>query len=281
MRQTEEFLLESYNNYIENNWSLKQLHDFYQCDADKLSTKWKQNGWKVNDRRRRTAPDHNFFSVIDSEIKAYILGLFASDGHIEKRSYGSYTLKWDIQRRDQELLHLINEYVGNNTYNVFHLKDREISGISITSKQIGEDLSKLGYDNRKTHTCRSLPRIQDDMMKHFLRGYFDGDGCICVNKAKQGYNRFFSISSGHPEVLNEILPYLPIDNKSYIKTSDKLFGSKIVDCSVLSIHNRHDIENIFHYLYDNSNFFLKRKYEKFCLAKLTAKEIAALGSDPH
>lgn len=272
-KYTSEFVDTTYRDYI-GGLTLRQITAKYSCCSYKLSREWVKQGWEMRTRTNSTRPQHDFFSTIDSEIKAYLLGFFASDGHIEKRDYGSYTIKWDIHTQDEELLHLINEHIGNNTYKVFKLKAREVSGIGITSLQIGEDLLALGYDNHKTHTCFSLPTIDPVWMPHFIRGYFDGDGSIMIDRCGNSYNRKFNISAGHPEILIEIAAFLPTVNKVYFRNTSKVFGSRMVEGYVLDVSNMADIKSIYHYLYDDANYYLKRKHAKFSKAKLTAKEIA-------
>lgn len=265
---TEEFLKEAHDLHL-NGMTPRQVGLLLSTDAARLRTAWRNLGWEIHDGRRRTDPNHEFFSVIDSEIKAYLLGFFASDGHIEKRNYDSYTLKWDIHTRDEELLHLINSYIGRETYRVYRLKDREVSGISITSKQIGLDLLSLGYDNHKTHTSRSLPKIDAYLMHHFLRGYFDGDGSISVspNKKWRGVNRCWSIAACYRDILDEIQALLPQEQTIYyIKEYKKEFGSRLTDSAVLSCHSKTGLSALYEYLYRDATFFLERKHQKFLQA---------------
>ncbi len=275
--ENESYVRGLHAEYISEGLTLCELGKRYKLDYGRVSIAFKKFGLHVrtNSEYRTTYPNDNFFSAITTEIQAYLLGFFASDGHIEFRSYGSYALKWDIQERDVELLRLVNEYIGNSTYNVYRCKDRPIVGITITSKQIGLDLLKLGYDNHKTHTCTKLPDIRPELMHHFLRGYFDGDGSVGVNKAKRGYNRFLSFAARSENILKEIEALLPKKYKSRITFKEEVFGSRLTSCYRLDYNSRHDIGLIHQYLYEDANFYLQRKYRKCCLTKLTAKELAA------
>lgn len=214
----------------------------------------------------------NFFSDIDTEIKAYLLGFFAADGHIEKRKdYYTYCLKIGIHKKDVEILNLFNKYVANNLCLINYPKTKPtMCTLSIHSTQIGEDLLKMGYDNRKTYTCKSIPKIRKDLIRHFIRGFFDGDGSVIVNKRKQGYNRTFNICSFNVELVEEIFSYFNITkNKIYkqrIKSSEKVVnGNKTIfqDCYSYQIKDVINFEKIFYYLYNDSNFFLERKYNKY------------------
>ena len=49
--------------------------------------------------------------------------------------------------------------------------------IDLKSKQMFEDLQRLGVEPNKSLTC-TFPNINKDLMPHFIRGLFDGDGCV-------------------------------------------------------------------------------------------------------
>lgn len=51
----------------------------------------------------------------------------------------------------------------------------------ISSKKLVCDLIALGCVQRKSLVLE-FPVLHDDLLKHFIRGYFDGDGCICLSK---------------------------------------------------------------------------------------------------
>jgi hypothetical protein len=269
-------------DYTDASLTLAEVSDKWYYDASKLSKAWKNMGLHVKNTSdyRTTRPVNDFFHTIDSEIKAYLLGFFASDGHIEHRKAGkweSYSLKWDIHAKDVELLHLINHHIGNNTYNVYKCKDREIVGIAITSKQVGEDLKALGYDRHKTRTCKSLPTIDPIWMPHFLRGYFDGDGSVSYGRAKQGFNRDLTFACFSKEVIDQIHSLLPYEYTPIISYKEGyiLGSSKKSSSWTLSYKSMHDIRLIRDYLYKDANFFLKRKKAKFDMVVLNSEDLRA------
>lgn len=46
-----------------------------------------------------------------------------------------------------------------------------------------EDLDKLGIRPNKSLDC-IFPSLCEDLMSHFIRGLFDGDGCVWNGKRK-------------------------------------------------------------------------------------------------
>ena len=130
---------------------------------------------------------HDYFEIIDSEEKAYILGFLYADGH---NQVDKHKVCLELQERDVEILHKIGDLIYiDKDYKLGSFKGCEriiegkycMSGPSkrfyIYSKKICEDLVKLGCGQNKTLKC-SFPEIPDHLIRHFIRGYFDGDGSI-------------------------------------------------------------------------------------------------------
>lgn len=288
VKVTELEIEEMYSYYMSApSISLNQTANKFRRDASCMRNWFVERGWRIKSLSEvgSANPNHDFFEVIDCEEKAYLLGLFASDGHIEKRSdYDSYCLKYAFHKRDAELIDLVNKYIGNGNYKSYpHACSNQVC-ISITSKKIGLDLAKLGYDNRKTYTTKSIPSMSKDCMRHFIRGYFDGDGCITVTPRtcygrSNGFNKQFSIAAYSKEILEAILAELPVEPsrvKFYYQTGTK-FTIKGKDYTAsghtFSIRHSEELRKIHQYLYLDANLFLKRKKEKFDLAILNAKQL--------
>lgn len=123
----------------------------------------------------------------------------------------------------------------------------------VSSDRIVSDLSKLGVSQHKTHTIIFRDDIfeDDSLIKHFIRGVFDGDGT--TNKA------YFSIV-GTERFLVGIKEHL---KKSDINLSLYDAHCKSRDIKRLAFNNRKEMKKIFHYLYDDSNIYLTRKKNKF------------------
>ena len=49
-------------------------------------------------------------------------------------------------------------------------------GVDIASSKLCNDLVNLGFGYRKSYCDLHLPNIKKDLLIHFIRGYFDGDG---------------------------------------------------------------------------------------------------------
>lgn len=201
----------------------------------------------------------NYFEKIDTEAKAYILGFIYADGCIINSKTSKYKLSIGISNIDREILEfIVSELESNHTILVRQQKGnrKDLAQLDVCSKIMYNDLLSHNLSSNKSLNCIS-PNIDEKLVRHFIRGYFDGDGCVCDRSDKNKIYPAVSII-GSNNFLKYILDKLPIkrktlsrsknlnDNMSYIK-----FSSKI------------DVISFYNYMYDDSNFSLKRKKDKF------------------
>jgi intein-encoded DNA endonuclease-like protein len=125
----------------------------------------------------------NFFKTWSAEM-AYVLGYFAADGSMIKNQRGSSYI--EITSTDRVLL----ESVKKLTNAPQTIAERRTEGNEKRQYrlQMGcsiwfEDLMQLGFTPRKSLSMR-FPKVPDTYHPDFIRGYFDGDGCIYVNRIK-------------------------------------------------------------------------------------------------
>lgn len=260
------------------NMTLSYISKIYNVNSIALARMFRKLKLPVKDQYTIFHKNINdsFFHRIDSEIKAYLLGFFAADGHVS-----IYGLNIAIQKKDIEILHLFNKYVAKNNCDIIHVTNRNLCLIRINSKAISRDLKKLGYDNNKTYTCKHLPKIPKKYMRHFIRGYFDGDGSIIFLKVPNakggGYNRTMTITAHNKSVLTDIVKVLrSIGYKGKVyyyatRTGKLVIMGKTtkINCKpsyTLYISALKNLQKIYNVFYKNSKFYLKRKKEKFEMA---------------
>jgi hypothetical protein len=136
--------------------------------------------------------DTSFFKNIDSPEKAYFLGWIVSDGSIGLDN----ALKIRLQKDDSKILNILRRLIKSNRrlkivsykdYGYVNRKDQ--ADLSIYNKEICNDLRKLGYDNKKTKSAIFPTFLSDELIPHFVRGLFEGDGCIHLKPVKIKYIR--------------------------------------------------------------------------------------------
>jgi hypothetical protein len=208
-------------------------------------------------KKRKYFYDENFFEVIDSEEKAYFLGFIFADGCVvHDKDRCSYRLSLKLHTKD---MHILESFIKSVKGEMTPWKhgQREIAEVNLSGKKIVNDLIKLGVTPNKTFTIQ-YPTIDKTLEKHFLRGYFDGDGCIRVNEdkrdnAKRGDLRIVSGSLDMLNKINERMNYL------FGVNMNKLYGPKEKEYRYIGWAGMTDIEKIYHGFYDDSLLFLNRK----------------------
>lgn len=123
--------------------------------------------------------DHDFFKTVDTEEKAYILGLLATDGCVYSKTS---RVCLSLQARDEDILADIKRCMNLQSPILDRPKGSfpgsgPMKYISFSSRQIVADLAKLGVIPRKSKllTYSSIPH---HLERHYLRGLLDGDGSI-------------------------------------------------------------------------------------------------------
>ena len=56
--------------------------------------------------------------------------------------------------------------------------------LALNSDKLVSDIEKLGVVERKTLTL-TFPNLREDLIPHFIRGYFDGDGSVFLHKGSR------------------------------------------------------------------------------------------------
>ena len=215
---------------------------------------------------------HDFFKNINTELQAYLLGFYVADGSVDEKRK---TFRIHLSKKDKELVDLYKEiispeartFVVKQHFTTGREKSKIIAhesyGVDINSSILVNDLNNLNYGYKKTYSNLSLPIIDEELIRHFIRGYFDGDGCITgwMSYEKNKSDRFrysFDIQAKTKSLLNDIICYFEKYNikinLNYI-TRDDMFRIKT--------SSKNDIKKIYNILYNNSNFYLSRKFNKF------------------
>lgn len=195
--------------------------------------------------KRKNHFNEHFFENIDTEEKAYILGFIMADGYV---SSNGRTLSIAIAQKDVDILHKINAaMVSSANINIKKHKPENQLVLNLCSVKLVSSLGLYGVVKNKTSTIK-FPQIKDfDMYKHFIRGYFDGDGyighqqCVITTGSKEfveGFNNFINTKYSFE-------PYIRKMGNAYQIT-----------------FNRRD-KDIINYIYKDANIFLSRKYESF------------------
>lgn len=198
--------------------------------------------------------DVHYFDTIDTEEKAYFLGLMFADGSVSKNQFYLKMIDRDIIERFKEALKTtvpirVIEHKKRTEYNSFIL---EISSVYLCTV-----LSKWGCTPNKTRTIR-LPKLDESLYVHFIRGFFDGDGHIGLNV--KPYHCKFDIVSAALPFLEDIRPIIT----SHAKTDGGISKEAKYDVYHLR-YSGYQVKDILDWLYKDATVYLKRKYFKYQL----------------
>jgi len=204
----------------------------------------------------RSNVQHHFFHSWTQEM-SYVLGYIWADGALRNNGVGFVCVEDDV-----EILEFVKK-VTKSSGKIYDIAPRKITngnfcrpgkGFMLYSRKIVERLNELGVFKNKTYLDLSCPDIPDDMFSHFLRGLFDGDGCVSKH-SRNGLSVDFTGSHKFiAEIRNRLISRLCVFP---CKANVRGNVSSVRWCS------KSDVEKIYCFMYNDAEFFLKRKQRKF------------------
>jgi len=225
-----------------------------------ISSRQYYNLLKLNNIERKNKVvkydfNESYFETIDSEDKAYFLGFIVADGCVSDKTN---TIK--IIQKETDILYEFKKYINSDGV-VFTSRNRNISSFSVSSSKTKSDLENLGIHSNKTMIVK-YPNIPNNLQNHFMRGVFDGDGCITLRTDKRDKQQRgqVNICSGSYDFIRDyydkLVLFADLSGRNKIRCPKGTYH--VVDWGGLS-----DVENIYNFLYKDSTIFLKRKKETF------------------
>jgi hypothetical protein len=124
---------------------------------------------------RRHRSYNPYFQVIDSPVKAYVLGLLAADGWVDDEGH----IGIELDEKDQAAVALVrDELCPTGSVRFYYRRDRgyAMARFQVGSVQMARDLAGYGIVPRKTHTLAWPEGLPAEFDNSFVCGYFDGDG---------------------------------------------------------------------------------------------------------
>lgn len=204
--------------------------------------------------RERYECNGGFFHEIRSEVTAYWLGFVAADGNVNEED----GLEVNLALKDKDHL-LAFQRALHSTHpikpRITHANGKPYPSvrIAIHRREIVRDLIAHGVTPRKSLTFTGPIGVPDELYRHFVRGYSDGNGGFSLGHARfQWY--FTSTLTFCQKVERLILAECDI---SPLRLMDHHNG---VTFSIF--HTGPKAHRIGRFLYDNAETFLARKKEK-------------------
>lgn len=264
MRRTKEDVLQIYQEYLEG-MSQEELDKKYKTDTYYLFKKHNLQSRKLGETKslfRKNSFKYLYeFQEITNEIESYSLGFWYADGWVNNKQAGLRLKIKDLNILEQMCKYFTTELtvkINNHT-----------CSLVFSNTNLCTNLQKLGCLKSKTYKNYTLPTIPEHLYRHFIRGFFDGDGTVYFDKNYIKAN----ICGINEDFLNEIKLKL-YDNKieSTINVEireNKLYktpqgvSSNCKNMYRLFIRKSEDLKRLYDYFYKDSTIYLNRKKEVF------------------
>ena len=227
--------------------------------------------FKVINRARTYHCNDNYFESIDTEKKAYILGFIIADGHISKENRLCFSNSID----DVSIFNEIKNEISPDSKIYFKKCNKGVKNrkeqcvLRIKSNVLCNQLQdKYSIHNNKTYDTKftfNLDLIPKELIVHFIRGFFDGDGSISFYKTKGTIFFNFSFISTSFNFISQVAQLFE-NNFKVEKVIREIEGKTINWFTLRFDYDRHrarEIKKIYEFLYQDATIFLERKRIKF------------------
>lgn len=212
--------------------------------------------------------DENYFDTINTEAKAYFLGLMLADGSNNEEKHN---VRINLQEEDKAILDsFLLELKTNNSLKYIdcskQVNRKNQWRIDIYNKHLSSKLLEYGCKYNKEFSTFFPKQIPENLYNHFIRGYFDGDGSIFNNfttKKSTHKTTFYFNITGNLELIESIQNILIKElglNKTKIHSR---YPAKDVSTKHFSYGGNNICIKIRDWLYKDAHFYLQRKYNKF------------------
>lgn len=260
-----------------------------------VSKTLKNNNVKVisggyHSRKHKVAED--FFDQINTEEKAYFLGFLYADGNTGKNGKG-FTIA--LQEKDKSILEKFSFMI----YNKMHLQYRKlriptendiknygfVEGkkrqgqyvLGVSSVRLNKQLRLLGCVPAKSLILEfpTKEQVPDHLIHHFIRGYFDGDGCLHISD--NGRNKIdgsvsiISTMNFCRKMQEKVNNFINIVSLCSHKNQLLEKGNTIT--SIYTVRGNRNCLTFLNWIYKDAIIYLQRKYDKYIEVKSTVKEI--------
>lgn len=218
-----------------------------------------------SEARRQYKINESFFDKIDTEHKAYFLGILFADGYNDTNRNA---VNLSLKESDKEILIKLNSLLQpKKPLQYVEIKNKNHSNcfrLVIANKHISQQLKKLGCVIRKTYILQFPLWLQDNLLNHFIRGYFDGDGCLYISKTNS--NVSFRIE-GTICFCNTIK--LKFKKQLNVNSSiSQRHPKRNNGISTLNISGSLQVIKVMDWLYHDASIFMARKHNKFITRQL-------------
>jgi intein/homing endonuclease len=199
--------------------------------------------------------DKNLMDTIDTEEKAYWLGMFYADAYNNEK-LGRLVI--ELQEKDKSHLDKCANFFGQprEPFIQYKNKGKYIAyRLELNSKHLTAQLAKHGCHQTKSFSITFPDWLEEKLIRHFVRGYFDGDGCLHVNKADDQLNLQIVSTKEMIESLATIMKKLDVN--TYISHPERYTNNTYR----LDTGGSRQVLRFCRWIYNYSTIHLDRKHQ--------------------
>lgn len=201
--------------------------------------------------------NEDYFDVIDSEKKAYFLGYLMADGNVALREGSQPVVRMELNQKDRVVLERLKECLDTD----IEVKNsrKNCCVLRIHSQHMFDSLQRYGIVPGKTGR-EILPDLPEAFVRHFIRGFFDGDGWFTntTSHGKKPGSRKGLGFCGNYEMMTNLTLYL----NSILGTNINKVANR-GSWSMILFGARKDVDAIAEYMYHDATIFLQRKHDAY------------------
>lgn len=243
-----------------NNLSIYKISKIVHHSCSSIRNLLKNNGYNVC--KYKYTIDESFFETIDTQDKAYIWGLLASDGNVTKAG----KIRISLQESDKHILYDVANAMKYSSEPTFtkrkNARCKNLYTLNIDRIKMYNDLLKLGIVPKKSLILRfpTEEQVPYNLIHHAMRGFFDGDGSVSLNKNNKCSVSITTTDKFCKKLYNLLKPLDIYPTNFYYRTKGKPYGSLFFGRHV-------DAKQFLDWIYLDANLKINRKYEQYLLIK--------------
>lgn len=230
-------------------------NEFHICKPSVIKI-LKEYGIQTYSKTQLFSPDLNehYFDVIDTEKKAYFLGLIITDGCIFSKGSKQPLISLTLQEQDKYILEDFKNEIHSNKALTYD--GRGCANINISSTTMVESLRKYGLHERKS-LCTIFPKIPNELYCHLIRGILDGDGSVSfyARHNRKAHVKAIRFCQGNELFLKDLVDCL-YENCGATKINT--YQEKDALWSI-AYRKNDSMVKIIRYLYTDATIYLTRK----------------------
>jgi len=220
-----------------------------------------RKGYTISNRKYQR--NSHYFDVIDTPNKAYILGLLYADGCNHYDSVRPHIITLSLQESDKAILDKIKnelEYEGPLRFIPLNNKNNNHKNqyaLVINDPYMSDVLKELGLIKAKSLKLKFPEFLPEELIRHFCRGYFDGDGNIYYY---QKYNKCSTQTVGTLDMCEHLSKILnSMDCKNNIKHPKQCGDNTFI---IQTSGNKSSYQFL-SWMYEDAEMKLDRKYQYY------------------